>query len=82
MSRFSPTRTGTFDILCFELCGVGHYAMRGSLVIETESEFVAWLGEQSTFAQSLALSKNGTDSLSNLVSREANAASVEKEPIQ
>ncbi len=31
---FTPIRTGTFDILCFELCGIGHYAMRGSVVVE------------------------------------------------
>ena len=33
---FTPTRNGTFDILCFELCGVGHHVMRGSVVVEEE----------------------------------------------
>ncbi len=50
----TPTRTGTFDILCAELCGVGHHAMRGRVVIEEEGDYRAWLGEQQTFAQSLA----------------------------
>ena len=50
----TPTRTGTFDILCFELCGTGHYAMRGTVVVEEKSAFEAWLNEQPTFAQSLA----------------------------
>jgi cytochrome c oxidase subunit 2 len=48
---FTPTRTGTFDVLCAELCGVGHYAMRGALVIEEEEDFQAWLAEQPTFAE-------------------------------
>ena len=49
-----PTRTGTFDIICAELCGSGHYAMRGTVVVEEESKFKAWLQEQSTFAELFA----------------------------
>jgi len=48
---FVPTRTGTFDILCAELCGVGHPHMRGAVVVEKESDFQAWLEQQQTFAQ-------------------------------
>ena len=33
---FTPTRTGTFEILCAELCGLGHPQMRGIVVVETE----------------------------------------------
>ena len=35
---FTPTRTGTFEVLCAELCGVGHAVMRGRVVVETEAE--------------------------------------------
>jgi cytochrome c oxidase subunit II len=45
-----PTRTGTFDILCAELCGVGHHAMRGTVVVDDKTAFNEWLGEQETFA--------------------------------
>jgi cytochrome c oxidase subunit 2 len=48
---FTPTRTGTFDILCAELCGVGHPNMRGSIVVEEESAYQAWLQKQQTFAE-------------------------------
>ncbi len=48
---FTPTRTGTFDVLCFELCGTGHYNMRGSVVVEEDGDYEAWLAKQSTFAQ-------------------------------
>ena len=64
---FTPTRTGTFDVLCFELCGVGHHMMRGYVVVEEESAYRAWLQEQSTFAQSLADATPGTEEGLNLV---------------
>lgn len=51
---FTPIRTGTFEILCAELCGVGHAAMRGGVVVEEEAQYQAWLQEQRTFAQLLA----------------------------
>lgn len=48
---FTPTRTGTFDILCAELCGTGHFAMRGRVVVDEENDYQAWLQQQSTFAR-------------------------------
>jgi len=51
---FTPTRTGTFEVLCAELCGVGHSAMRGRVVVQEEGEYHAWLQEQHTFARQLA----------------------------
>ena len=73
---FEPTRTGTFDILCFELCGIGHHEMRGTVVIEAASDFEAWLEEQETFAQSMARVEPGADNVVNLVSRETGTASA------
>src|SRR5439155_450629 len=51
---FTPTRTGKFDLLCNELCGVGHFVMRGKVVVEEEREFQAWLSSYPTFAQTSA----------------------------
>ena len=48
---FTPTRTGTFPLLCAELCGNAHYAMRANVVVDQESEYRAWLRKQKTFAQ-------------------------------
>ena len=48
---FTPTRTGNFDLLCEELCGIGHFAMRGKVIIEDDAAFQAWLAQQPTFAQ-------------------------------
>jgi cytochrome c oxidase subunit 2 len=51
---FTPTRTGSFDILCEEMCGIGHHVMRGMVVIEEQEDFDAWLAEQPTFAETQA----------------------------
>jgi len=50
----TPIRTGTFDILCFELCGVGHYNMRGTVVVDESADYQAWLEEQMTFTELMA----------------------------
>jgi cytochrome c oxidase subunit II len=46
-----PIRTGTFDVLCAELCGAAHYQMRAKVIIEEESDYHAWLDQQKTFAE-------------------------------
>jgi cytochrome c oxidase subunit 2 len=51
---FTPTRTGKFDVLCEELCGIAHFTMRGSLVVDEEPAFQAWLSSYPTFAQTSA----------------------------
>jgi cytochrome c oxidase subunit II len=48
---FTPSRTGSFDLLCQELCGVAHFAMRGKMVVDEPAAFQAWLDRQSTYAQ-------------------------------
>ena len=48
---FDPTREGTYDILCEELCGIGHFIMRGSVTVESQEKFDAWLATQPTFAE-------------------------------
>jgi cytochrome c oxidase subunit 2 len=44
---FVPTKTGEWEIACAQLCGVGHYRMRGYLTVHEQSDFDAWLDEQS-----------------------------------
>ena len=48
---FTPTRKGTFDVLCAELCGVAHSQMRAKVVVADEAEYNAWLAKQQTFAE-------------------------------
>ncbi|CAB3974665.1 cytochrome B558 subunit A [Burkholderia cenocepacia] len=48
---FTPTQAGRYDILCAQLCGIGHSGMRGVVVVEDEAAFSRWLAQQTTFAQ-------------------------------
>ncbi|WP_160108393.1 cytochrome c oxidase subunit II [Pseudomonas izuensis] len=51
---FTPTKTGKYEVLCAEYCGVGHYNMRGNMIVEEQDVFDQWLKGQPTFAQTLA----------------------------
>lgn len=50
----TPTRTGRFEVLCEELCGVGHFAMRGAVVVEEPADYENWLASHPTFADTQA----------------------------
>ncbi|HTO74823.1 MAG TPA: cytochrome c oxidase subunit II [Thermoanaerobaculia bacterium] len=43
---FEGTRTGHWEIACAELCGLGHYRMKGFVTVETPEEFAKWLRDQ------------------------------------
>ena len=43
---FVPTQTGAFEIACTELCGIGHYQMRGLFHVLPQDEYQKWLSEQ------------------------------------
>ncbi len=47
----TPTRTGTFEVLCAGFCGVGHPFMRANVVVDSEADYQKWLQAQPTFAQ-------------------------------
>ncbi len=39
-------KTGTFEIACAELCGLGHYRMRAQMFVHTPEEFETWLKDK------------------------------------
>ena len=39
---FEATRTGEFTLACAELCGLGHYRMKGTVYVHTEADFQSW----------------------------------------
>lgn len=47
-----PSKAGSFEVLCLAFCGIGHPQMRGSVVVESEADYLKWLGAAKTFAQS------------------------------
>ena len=48
---FESTRIGRYEILCAELCGLSHHAMRGWLVIDTQEDYEKWLDAQVTWSK-------------------------------
>jgi len=46
---FVPTQTGVFELACSQLCGFGHYTMRGLVTVVSDDEFSAWLTEQASY---------------------------------
>jgi cytochrome c oxidase subunit 2 len=44
---FVPDREGEYEIACAELCGFGHYQMRGTLYVVSDEEFARWTNERS-----------------------------------
>ena len=45
-TQFQPTKAGNFELACAELCGLGHYRMRGFITVQTQEELDQWLNEQ------------------------------------
>lgn len=43
---FNATKTGTFDLACAELCGFGHYTMKGALIVHTAEDYDRWVAER------------------------------------
>ncbi len=40
---FEASKAGQYDIVCTELCGWGHYKMKGRFVVESPDQFAAYL---------------------------------------
>jgi len=47
---FKPIKTGTHDIQCTEICGIGHGLMPGRIVIESPEQHAAWVAQHSPLA--------------------------------
>ena len=47
---FEAKDTGQFEIACAQLCGLGHYRMKGFFSVDTDEEYAAWLKEQAEAA--------------------------------
>lgn len=47
--HFTPVKTSgaeTWEIACAQLCGLGHYRMKGQYHVRTKAEFDKWMAEQ------------------------------------
>lgn len=43
---FVPTRPGDYEIACSQLCGLGHYRMRGFVTVQSQADFRKWIADQ------------------------------------
>ena len=43
---FNATKAGRYEIACAELCGFGHYNMRGFLIVHEADDYQQWLQQQ------------------------------------
>lgn len=41
--HFTPTRVGKYEIVCSQLCGLGHYRMHAYLEVVPEADFEKWI---------------------------------------
>ena len=47
---FQPTKVGTYEIGCAELCGLGHYRMRGVVTVHEQADYDRWLATRGAVA--------------------------------
>jgi len=49
--HFNPEVVGQYEIVCAELCGLGHYKMRSFLNVVSQEDFDKWMRDQETALQ-------------------------------
>ena len=50
----TPSKLGTYPVICTELCGLGHALMRSSAIVMKPAAFQAWVHEQQNAAEGAA----------------------------
>jgi cytochrome c oxidase subunit 2 len=43
---FIPNRAGEYEITCSQLCGLGHFRMRGFVTVQSQADFTKWFDDQ------------------------------------
>lgn len=43
---FTPIATGSWEVGCSQLCGLGHYRMRGTFTVLSAADWNAWLAKE------------------------------------
>jgi len=44
--HFTATTPGRYELVCTQLCGLGHYTMRAFVEVKTRTDFDQWLKEK------------------------------------
>jgi cytochrome c oxidase subunit 2 len=51
---FTPTAIGRYEVMCAQLCGIGHFNMRSYVVVDEAADYARWLAAQQNFAAKVA----------------------------
>jgi cytochrome c oxidase subunit 2 len=46
MKKITGNKDFVYEISCDQMCGTGHYSMKGIIVVETQEEYNAWLADK------------------------------------
>lgn len=57
--RLTPTKIGNYKVRCAELCGTSHAYMEGPVIVSSQADFDAWMGEEVKKAEAAAATPEG-----------------------
>jgi cytochrome c oxidase subunit 2 len=73
MKKITNNPDFIYEISCDQMCGKGHYAMRGTIIVETQAEYDEWMAKQQSYyaannapaapAEAVAPAEQKTDSV-------------------
>jgi cytochrome c oxidase subunit II len=63
--HITPDRLGTFDVICTELCGLGHATMRSTAIVMTPAAFDKWIHGQTKAISSANAAQAGATVFKN-----------------
>jgi cytochrome c oxidase subunit II len=69
---FTPIKTGTYEVICGQLCGLGHSGMKGTLVVDTPADYQAWLKERAELGRSPGAPPAGVPKVENQTAQPEN----------
>jgi len=49
MKEMTKNPNFVYEISCDQMCGKGHYSMRGTIIVETQEEYDAWMAKQTAY---------------------------------
>jgi len=49
MKKITGNPNFVYEISCDQMCGKGHYSMRGTIIVQTQAEFDAWMASQKSY---------------------------------
>jgi cytochrome c oxidase subunit II len=57
---FNPDKIGTYQVICAELCGVGHGIMRARVIVQSQADYDAWLTSSAAKVKAASAATDGT----------------------